>query len=332
MLPFNAPLTMRARVRASTVAFAACAAVACTTFQLDGGGGDGGTETGALDGARRHDGEHGDATGDAGSCACAAGCCDDAGACQPGTAATACGSGGQACNDCTEYYFPCAPADGGGTCAAEKVVTCPPENCGGCCLGNTCLMDGGMAACGARGGACIACPLGESCVSGACTASSGCGPSSCLGCCNGATCDPGVSATACGAGGAACQPCPGTPSEPGCFATGPYGGGICTLKIDCGPANCAGCCDPFYVCHAGTEQIACGTGGGPCGVCSGGGACTGSTCSNGTCSGMNCPDGCCDGFGVCQHGTTASACAASPGLCAVCPGGSGCDAGTCVPM
>jgi hypothetical protein len=329
-MPLNDALSIpSAPVAAACGAAIVLCAVACTSFHLGSASADGGADV-ALDARIEASHEAGASDG----CACLGGCCDEAGACQAGTAIDLCGSVGQACDDCTSYELPCAPVDGGGgVCASEKVVTCTPESCGGCCQGDTCQIDAGITACGTGGEPCVACPLGSSCNAGACVGSETCGPASCVGCCAGSTCLPGNTSAACGANGQACEPCSGAPSAPACYPLSSLGGGVCTMVFGCGPEDCAGCCDPFYVCHSGTEQLQCGSGGGPCGVCGAGGTCNQHVCSNGTCSAMNCLDGCCDGFGICQRGADGAACGSTAGLCVTCPAGSVCyaDAGACLP-
>lgn len=226
----------------------------------------------------------------------------------------------------------CAP----GLRCVEGACVCTPDSCDGCCEGNICRTGDAPTSCGAGGGACQVCPVGDACVQGAC---SGCQATCATGCCLGATCTT-PSAAACGAGGGACQPCDALRAD-GCSASGecqcgsgaPCGegqrcvGGSCV----CDATSCAaGCCD-------GTQCVvrsltSCGIAGSTCtscdsaladncgsdGVCRCGGSapcemtqrCEAGVC---VCDATTCPNGCCDGNtcevpGVSTCGRAGAAC------------------------
>jgi hypothetical protein len=257
------------------------------------------------------------------------GCCDQQGVCHDGKEASSCGKSAQACVDCTAQGLVCAASTsdgGGGTCASGKPVTCTPQNCAGCCEGNYCRPGSALDACGVSGDACIACPLGAACASGACVAdASACSSSNCLGCCIGATCYIGTDNSQCGAGGQKCDNCYG---KGGCSRTGAIAGGVCTTSAGCSCTT--GCCDDFYQCHTGDDALACGGGGSSCGVCENGGTCTSNACTLGTCNAQNC-SGCCDDFGVCRTSTDLDHCGHHGDHCATCPSsGYACNGGECI--
>ncbi len=259
------------------------------------------------------------------------GCCDANGACHSGSAGTECGSNAQACVDCTAQKLACAPLStdaGGGVCVSSAKVTCTPQNCTGCCEGDTCRPGNTISACGTSGGACVGCPLNAACSSGSCVIdTSSCSASNCVGCCIGDTCFAGVDMAACGENGAKCDNCSGNGS---CFRTGELGGGHCASGAGCGPGDCpTGCCDQYYQCHTGDDALACGGGGSFCGVCSNSGTCSSNTCTLGTCNGSNC-SGCCDDFGVCHTTTDLQHCGADGSHCASCPSGYACQDSQCV--
>ena len=94
-----------------------------------------------------------------------AGCCDATGACVQGSEDMACGLGGLACEDCAGQGSTC----GGGACVATNCS----QTCAGCCMGDQCIDTTTAAACGAQGGACLACTEGQSCNNGSCEAVTG---------------------------------------------------------------------------------------------------------------------------------------------------------------
>jgi hypothetical protein len=265
---------------------------------------------------------------EAGGCSqgsCPTGCCDENGVCQHGSLSTLCGEEGHACADCTSTGQVCALNDAGpGHACAPVPVTCTPQSCTGCCEGNNCRSGTDLAACGGGGRSCAPCPLGDACQNGACVASGTCGSSSCAGCCDAAICRSGTDPGACGAQGQSCASC-GTGL--GCYPTGSYGGGVCADSVGCGPENCpSGCCDSFYNCQDGTDNLACGSGGIDCAVCGGIGSCVARACTDSTCSPLDCT-GCCDDFGVCQQNV--QSCGSAGARCVQCPSGSICSSDTC---
>lgn len=175
------------------------------------------------------------------------GCLDAAGACQPGSFNEACGGLGEACMACE-----------GSTVCAEGVCieppSCNPDNCDGCCDGNTCVPGNVPEACGQNGGQCSSCPNNASCDAGVCNLAC---EDSCDGCCNGNECVDfdELSVDDCGVGGAACQPC-GNGFE--CVS----GECVSTACI----STCGGCCDGDQ-CLAGDSQSSCGSSGALCQAC-----------------------------------------------------------------
>lgn len=175
------------------------------------------------------------------------GCIDAAGECQPGSFNEACGVLGEACAACE-----------GSTVCAEGVCleppSCNPDNCNGCCDGNTCVEGNVPDACGTNGGQCQSCPNNASCDAGVCNLAC---QDSCDGCCDGNTCvDFGeLSEDNCGVGGDACQPC-GNGFE--CI------GGEC-VSTAC-IATCGGCCEGDQ-CLGGDDQSSCGADGATCQAC-----------------------------------------------------------------
>ncbi|MBI5497725.1 MAG: hypothetical protein HY904_22145 [Deltaproteobacteria bacterium] len=100
----------------------------------------------------------------------------------------------------------------------------------------------------------------------------------------------------------------------------------------CSGLTCSGCCDDEDVCQAGTDDGACGEGGGRCMACPGNQICGQSIAAGSVecaeCSSSNC-EGCCDVAGACRLGTEDDAC----GLfqCEVCPSGYFCQGRLCAP-
>jgi hypothetical protein len=259
------------------------------------------------------------------------GCCDSQGGCHDGNESTSCGRGASACVNCSTQGLVCAASaadGGGGTCASAAKVTCTPENCVGCCEGNTCRLGTGITACGVGGEACVGCPLNAACTGGSCVVDTGsCSANNCVGCCVGSTCFAGTDNSACGVNGAKCQNCSGSGV---CGQTGELGGGVCTTSRSCGLGNCAsGCCDQFYQCRSGDDSLACGDNGAACGVCENNGTCVGNGCTFGTCNNSNC-SGCCDDFGICQTTPDLQNCGTDGVHCVACPSGYACQSGLCV--
>ena len=200
---------------------------------------------------------------------CSNGCCDSFYQCQPGNTRSFCASDGDggSCGTC------------GGDCSTGVCVGgafCSPANCiNGCCLPDGTCWNGGEdnAHCGGNGALCIECGPGYACNSQApqhtCTVA--CSPQNCQGCCVGGICATGTDPTSCGVGGSACVPC-----GPGQSCVN----GACLKLSQCGATLCAGCCDSSLVCHTGTGDVLCGTGGNTCQNCSAGGL----TCKAGVCS------------------------------------------------
>jgi len=193
--------------------------------------------------------------GESGGCG---GCIDDAGACQPGSFNEACGALGEAC----------APCSGSTVCAEGVCIeppACGPDNCGGCCDGDTCVDGNVEDACGVNGGQCNDCPNGATCDGGVCNLSCA---DSCDGCCNGETCIPldTTSVDDCGADGEVCQPC---------------GNGFECIDGECLSsaciATCDGCCDGSE-CLGGSSTDACGSDGMSCQACGESTVCEASGC------------------------------------------------------
>lgn len=190
---------------------------------------------------------------------CPTGCCllyNNQEVCVTGTSSVACGSGGQACADCSAKAQTCDW--GSHACVTQP---CGPNNCKGCCSGNTCVPGSDVKACGLGGLACTDCSLqnaGCDPQSGQCTGQPPkCDSSNCNGCCAGDVCMAGNVDGACGVKGALCQDC--TQKNDTCS------GGTCTPK--CNSQTCAGCCDQNQVCYAGFTNSRCGSGGNSCSDC-----------------------------------------------------------------
>jgi hypothetical protein len=129
-------------------------------------------------------------------------------------------------------------------------------------------------------------------------------------------------------------------------------GGACFRpQPDCGPSNCAGCCQGTSLCADGTDGVACGRSGEQCQRCvtaEGGGACVPEPGGGGQCGGYatchypNC-HGCCSSVTYCALGLSQSACGSNGETCHACTGGQQCapsangggecvDAGACGPQ
>lgn len=286
-------------------------------------GDDGGLDAGKVDGQIPIDGSLG-----CSSSTCP-GCCNAKGSCVLGSMGVACGRKGDACTDCSVQGKICVESAGdagGGVCASADAIECSSKNCAGCCEGNTCRDGTALTKCGIGGVACGACPLGQACTNGACVPSPGsCGPNSCAGCCIGTTCMWGVESTACGKDGAKCSNC-------SCEAAAPLYGGVCATSKGCGEGPCPnGCCDLYYQCRPGNDNLECGTGGTKCTICANNGTCAGNGCTKGKCDQTTCPNGCCDAFGVCQMQHDLEHCGSGGRVCVSCPTGFACLSHTCTP-
>ncbi len=249
------------------------------------------------------------------------GCCTTNGQCEPGTNADTCGHQGSTCVDCASQGKQCLA----GVCSLP--ASCTPDNCKGCCQGNVCRSGTSLTACGVDAGSCVACPLGAACTAGACVMdTTSCSAANCIGCCIGTSCVSGNELTACGQTGAKCTNCSGSTA---CFATGPFGGGVCATSQSCSCPN--GCCDHYLQCHTEEDALACGIGGSPsfCSVCSNDGKCIDGSCTSGSCSPKNC-SGCCGDDGVCRKSTDLLHCGLDGGHCVGCPSGTACQKGACV--
>ena len=136
-------------------------------------------------------------------------------------------------------------------------------------------------------------------------------------------CQPGNTDAACGYPGSQCATCS---PDAACYY------GTCE-NSKCTPASCpTGCCDGNGACQPGNQTEDCGTGGAACTQCyyyyglseqCQAGQCVMTTCNEYTCS------GCCDTSGVCQPGTTASACGEYGSACKACASTAACFSGQC---
>jgi hypothetical protein len=167
-------------------------------------------------------------------------------------------------------------------------------------------------ACGKQGQACAACAFNQVCVQDGlpnartCQVQATCGPNNCPGCCVGNQCVVATTPQACGTNGQACKAC--GPSQ----ACGPLG--TCVQGPDCNPVNCAGCC-VGDICAVGTQNTACGAGGGLCLNCANQApprVCQSGVCQAPACGPATCPNGCCSG-NTCVTGTQDNACGATGG-------------------
>jgi hypothetical protein len=145
-------------------------------------------------------------------------------------------------------------------------------------------------------------------------------PDSC--CLPDGSCALNESNLACGTGGQACVVC--APDE--------FCKGRCNKYQDnCGPSNCAGCCENSNICAPGDDDYACGHMGYQCQPCLSGGStgqCVplsagGGICNGGTsCDAANCT-GCCQGS-ICLVGDQEGACGSHGATCEMCPAGQAC--------
>jgi hypothetical protein len=166
------------------------------------------------------------ADADCGGNVCDSGTCSDCprnqrlcrGGCIPEDAccADADCTGGRICLDGTCACGPdrrlcegaCIAADA--CCGTDcPVETCTPENCNGCCGGDTCRNGDSANFCGRNGVACDQCASGETCDAGVCRGGGGtCSSENCGGCCDvQGTCRAGEGQNFCGRNGVACVQC-----------------------------------------------------------------------------------------------------------------------------
>ncbi len=191
-----------------------------------------------------------DPTGGSGACL---GCINSAGVCQAGEFDSACGQGGEPCMPC-EAPSECAE----GECVAPP--TCGPDNCGGCCDGNTCIEAPTDAQCGADGSECTECGSTATCSAGTCALPC---EDTCFGCCDASgNCidDEDQTDAACGFLGLDCEACGGDET--------------CDFGVCSSPTcleTCNGCCIGSE-CFDGYSDFACGFQE-TCAVCSGGTSC-----------------------------------------------------------
>jgi hypothetical protein len=218
--------------------------------------------TGAKSGGACMDGE---ACG-GGNCS---GCCGPFYQCEPGNTDTFCRDGAEAGSFCGTCGGSCAT----GTCVGGGF--CSVANCSGCCMpDDTCWMGGtDDTHCGDDGQLCVNCGPGYACVpaGGGAVCTIACSPQNCQGCCVDGVCSTGTDPTSCGTGGDVCIQCGAGQS---CVS------GACLTLTMCGNVLCAGCCDNNDVCHTGTSDSECGTGGSACQDC----MTNAQTCKGGVCS------------------------------------------------
>jgi hypothetical protein len=211
---------------------------------------------------------------------------------------------------------------GGGNGAPDGGV-CGCKSQGGCVPGDSPF------ACGAGGGVCVQCQLGQQCVNGGCVTAA-CGPGTCTGCCAAGLCvTPSMeNRFTCGAAGAMCAQCPQGET---CVS------GVCQIS-SCSVMSCPGCCQGNQ-CQPGNSPLACGAAGVVCQACA-----QGTSCQNRSCqpsspdAGAGLPIGgacgntgaCLNGFCVPESGFAGPTgfpggyCSASCANGALCPGGSTC--------
>jgi hypothetical protein len=240
------------------------------------------------------------------SSTCPNGCCQG-NVCVQGDGDTTCGRGGGACVNCANQNRRCNAA----TRSCDLPARCSPQNCDGCCVGNTCQSGGAATACGIKGAACNNCAeRGQLCRNGSCEGAPVCDARTCPnGCCDErGLCRPGGDNTACGKGGGKCSLCgPGTVCN----------GLVCEPEQRCDPLNCNGCCIGNFCLQDGNLPTACGRNGVACKDCQGGGlVCESGECTQPRCGPDNCA-GCCSG-NICVVGGLDTACGLGGQACADC--------------
>jgi hypothetical protein len=265
---------------------------------------------------------------------CTSGCCNTQGDCVTGLDIHACGGAGNLCLDCAvQGEFCVAFPYGGGVCT--KSAKCGPQNCPGCCQGDTCIATWTSNACGTNGEACVTCAAGDLCKGSCIHQQPTCDSTDCVGCCAGAGsfCTPGTADNACGIGGQLCQSCQPSQGQGQC-APQLDGGGICNSVQSCSPLNCSGCCDG-KVCRPGNTLAQCGANGAVCVVCSAGQQCVAAAPQGGSCqSSPACTAGacvgCCQG-NSCVNGGDDTICGNDGHVCQDCTAfGQICFQGACV--
>ncbi len=189
------------------------------------------------------------------------GCCRGNNLCATGNTIVACGTNGQFCQQCGGGQGCVANPNGGGLCG--NVQTCDRTNCGGCCMGNVCLLGTRDAQCGSYGAPCTTCKPGETCVGaapggGICEKPPFCTAGNCMTCCSGNQCVAGTEDHACGGNGHPCQDC--TAFGATCVNQ------TCVVTTPCNAKTCSGCCYGD-VCAQGNQDFACGIGGTVCRSC-----------------------------------------------------------------
>lgn len=180
--------------------------------------------------------------------ACSNGACVPAAQCSPancpgccignicaiGNQNTACGLNGAECSNCTGQN-PSRVCQGG-SC---QLPACGPQNCAGCCAGNTCVVGTQDNACGPTNGQqCSDCTAtNQVCQGRQCRDK--CGPATCAaGCCTANNaCVPGFANNACGSGGNACTNC----TQAGSTCNGLVDPRVCNNQQNTCPAPYAGC-------------------------------------------------------------------------------------------
>ena len=235
------------------------------------------------------------------------GCCAG-NVCLTGVDNTSCGLKGEQCTNCTQFGELCQPLGGliGGTCTPQQ---CGPQNCKGCCSGNTCINGDFDNACGNFGQQCKRCGTNQACSGGICQGNTLCDASNCAGCCIGDICAVGSQNTACGVSGKLCS---------NCASNGQVcQGGAC--QTTCGPGNCAGCCNGNSCVMGGTTGQ-CGVGGQSCQACNNGDVCSFGKClpPPPVCNATTCKFGCCDPVLGCLGGFTNSSCGSEGNACSNC--------------
>jgi hypothetical protein len=264
---------------------------------------------------------------------CSDGCCEG-NICLNGFDPNECGVSGQACQHCAQNGLGCDANTR--SCAVQG---CGPQNCPGCCIGDTCQTGTDQTACGNQGRQCNNCRgFGEACTptfpGGVCSGQT-CDASNCNGCCDGNICRSGTDWFACGAKGQQCSACNGPNDQ--CIPLGGPGGGFCSQSNFCGPSNCKGCCQGD-TCMNGTDNFACGVAGNFCQFCNQGQQCSNGFCqTTTTCGPQNCK-GCCFG-NTCFPGNDPNACGFFGQQCNFCGPSGTCpngfcqfDGGTCGPQ
>jgi hypothetical protein len=249
--------------------------------------------------------------------ACNTGCCDLTASKQcvgGGAGGTLCGTNGGVCVDCS------ASAAGhvcqlGGVCGCTAAKDCPPNQAcvngtcgtacssgvacnGGCCDGTKCQPGNTASACGATGGACVACSGAD--AGAACEASGACGCASSSDCTAPSTCGGGGTPNVCGCTPKTCQTAG--------YQCGSHSDG-CGGTLSCGNCNGSGCCTVAGACAAGTASTACGEGGGTCRVCAGATPTCGTVNAVTSCYCTKSPNSC----GVSQYCCFSGMCGSTPG-------------------